>query len=131
MTLTVLDPAVLADVPTVFTVPPTAHVQLAHTGRAYLVTVMVDVILPPEQDRPNDKLDPLCLYSGSQNEPRIPEEVLEAVDAFNADPFGEWNRIALEALDAQAELLLDDRQDLNRKLRVNRALRRRLAAVVD
>lgn len=103
MTFTVLDSDKLAQLSNDDAKPGRAKLSMVQSGRAFLTTVHVDV-----QDIT------FCLYAETHAEPRVADSVLAAVTEFNAGP-AEWERLVAEALDAQAELLEEDRAELDER----------------
>lgn len=65
--------------------PVTALVQLAPVANRYMTTVWVN---PYE-----DSSLRVCLYAESHDEPRIAEDILADVHAFNADPDGQLHYV--------------------------------------
>lgn len=114
MTLCVLNSEILASLPPERSTAPHATISMAPNGRAYLTTVTADIA------------GHRCyLYSETHAEARIPAAVTEAVTAFNADPTV-WQRLVAEALDAEDQLLEEDREDINQRLARSQSIRRRL-----
>lgn len=117
MTLCVINSEKLADLPADLPRAPRATISMTPQGRAYFTAVMADIggIM-------------FCLYSETHADPRIPADVAEAVAAFNTDP-AIWERLVSEALDAEDEVLAEDRESLNERVAQTQALRARLLGV--
>ena len=114
MTLCVLDSEKLADLPADLPRAPRASISMAPQGRAYFTTVMADI-----------SGFTFCLYAETHAEPRIPEAVADAVSSFNADPTV-WAKLVAEALDAEDEMLSEDRETLDERVAQSQATRQRL-----
>ena len=93
---------------------PVARVKMEPVGRAYLTTVetTVDGVV-------------FCLYAETHANPQVPADVSEAVTAFNASR-SVWESLVAEALDAQDELLDQDREELDERVAQSQATRGRL-----
>lgn len=97
--------------------PPAPVLSMNPVTRGYLTLVTLDVV----HDEPG-----LCVYALTHPEPVTPAEVTEAVAAYNADPAAEWRRLVSEALDAEEDILLEDRCRLDERAQDIRDTRARL-----
>ena len=114
MTLCVLNSEILAELPSTHHTAPHATISVVPHGRAYLTTVTAEVS------------GRRCyLYSETHAEARIPAAVTDAVTAFNADPTV-WQRLVTEALDAEEQLLAEDRENIDQRMARAQSTRRRL-----
>jgi hypothetical protein len=121
VTLVILNPSLLRDVEGITADALVATVSMTPSNRAYCTTVHVDL---------SARRGPrICLYSEVHTSPRVSDEVVTAVDAFNADPAGEWRRIVREALDAEEEILAEDKDHLDEKAADIQKTRTRLLGI--
>lgn len=115
MTLCVLDSDKLRHIrPTPDTIPH-ATVEMAPVGgRAYLTAVhtVVDGVL-------------FCLYAETHPDPSVPAEVVTAVAEFNSNP-ARWLVLVGEALDAEADMLMEDLETLHTRRNDTMSTRERL-----
>jgi len=114
VTLSIIDSDKLHQLSNVRQHKPVATLRVSKKGRAHLTTVHVIV----------DGIR-FCLYADTHSTPDSPQEAKTAVDEFNADPSA-WERLVAEALDAQAQIVDEDREDLDERAKEIARLRRRL-----
>lgn len=117
MTLCVINSEKLADLPADLPRAPRATISMTPQGHAYFTSVMADVAGVV-----------FCLYAETNAEPRIPTDVADAVTAFNTDPTI-WDALVTEALDAEDEMLAEDRDTLDTRVAQSRELRARLLGI--
>lgn len=100
MTLTILDPQRLSRVESIPADPPVPRVSMSSSGLRYH-TVVTGYLGGARPVR-------FCLYSEQHPTPEVPAEVTVAIDAFTADPAGEWKRLVAEALDTEEQMVTED-----------------------
>lgn len=114
MTLSIIDSDKLHLLSDVRRAHPVARITVTQRGRVYLSTVHVIV----------DGIR-FCLYANTHATPDVPADAATAVDAFNTDP-AIWVTLVSDALDAQAQIIDEDREDLDERATEIATLRRRL-----
>lgn len=114
MTFCILDSEKLTELPAELPRAPRATISITPQGARYLITVVADI-----------SGHTFYLYSETQTELHIPADVEAALSEFNTDP-SVWARLVEESLDADEQIIEEDRAELDRRLARSRATRRQL-----